>query len=738
MKYGNQSLQSPAPLFHSFYTKERNDQTRVSTASAQSHRSVDIQASNSLLGTTTNQASSNTELEAPNSTMAAASGYENGRIKEPRWGEDTDYIFYADPLPKLSEVEQESNARVLTKMLRQKLIYRIKLLTGREPRLRSGGGHYLDPLKSDPTAPYFYEWRFTPEYPGFPLRPLGNWLLSQVKDCNMALENGDLYLVDVRNPGPRPPPKQKAVAAAGVPDSVSAPNGIQNRKRLVGIAENAFARYIVLQTGIKSFDNRIVLSGNGSTGLPGWRWVFPETGVLTKFPDQNNFWSWSSDEILHALHALLMKTLRLERYSAEQMQEGAAHALQQGLLTATQYQDFQSPRFEAAPANNYDQPIHIDSDESGTAEKQLVAELNAVANPNPNLPPIDHVSPVLPVPSIVHHLDDLVAQFAARSQQWKDEWSELQESKKTIQTLRATTSQQASRIGTLEKALHEIEQLGSAYNGASNAAKNLHPAVNLQDAMLGVEAPYNSEIAELKEQNEELQDIIKNQEQDVQNAVYLQERNQVLEQQLAEKTAEAASAYEALAALAGASSSKSGGSSAYGQTHTQQHYPAPPAPESESPQPPEWMASYKVKCDRCRQRKQVCLNPGGPCDRCQKAGSKCTFTLQRYHSAGEVPDAVATARQATDAASQFLQNRPESSSPYFDAPQDQYRQQKQAPKGLYSPQPPLQSPYASGSGMSSSISQVNGSMKRVADIMLASASKRPATGNAYTSPYPAN
>ena len=60
----------------------------------------------------------------------------------------------------------------------------------------------------------------------------------------MALEKGDLYLVDVRNPGPRPPPNQRVVAAAGASGSVSTPNGIENRKRLVGIAENAFARYI--------------------------------------------------------------------------------------------------------------------------------------------------------------------------------------------------------------------------------------------------------------------------------------------------------------------------------------------------------------------------------------------------------------------------------------------------------------------------------------------------------------
>ena len=353
-----------------------------------------------------------------------------------------------------------------------------------------------------------------------------------------------------------------------------------------------------------------------------------------------------------------------------------------------------------------------------------------------NVPPVNRVTPVSTVPSAVHHLDDLVAQLNSRSQQWRADWNELQESKHTIQTLRATTSQQASRIGTLEKALREIEQLGSTSNGTNEVTKiqppvNWQPPVSLQGAMPGTESSYVREIAELKEQNEELQEIIKNQEEDVQNAVYLQERNRLLEQQLAGLTAESSSTYDTLAALAATN-----GTPAYNQS-TKQLYPAPPKPEPESSLSPDWMASYKVKCDRCRQKKQVCMNPGGPCHKCQKAGRNCTFTLQIYHNAEEVPDAVAKARQANAAASQFLQHRPDYSSPYLNGPQDQYRLQKQVPRGLYSPQPPLQSPYAFVNGMSSSTSQsVTGKMKQIADIMLASAS-RPPPGAPYASPYSA-
>ena len=369
--------------------------------------------------------------------------------------------------------------------------------------------------------------------------------------------------------------------------------------------------------------------------------------------------------------------------------------------------------------------------------------MNAAADPAPNLPPVNsgtslinvppvnRVTPVSIVPSAVHHLDDLVAQLNSRSQQWRADWNELQESKHTIQTLCATTSQQASRIGTLEKALREIEQLGSTSNGTNEVTKiqppvNWQPPVSLQGAMPGTESSYVREIAELKEQNEELQELIKNQEEDVQNAVYLQERNRLLEQQLAGLTT-----YDTLAALAATN-----GTPAYNQI-TKQLYPAPPKPEPEPSLSPDWMASYKVKCDRCRQKKQVCMNPGGPCHKCQKAGRNCTFTLQIYQNAGEVPDAAAKARQATAAASQFLQHRPDYSSPYLNGPQDQYRLQKQVPRELYSPQPPLQSPYAFVNGMSSSTSQsVTGKMKQIADIMLASAS-RPPPGAPYASPYSA-
>ena len=176
-------------------------------------------------------------------------------------------------------------------------------------------------------------------------------------------------------------------------------------------------------------------------------------------------------------------------------------------------------------------------DDLDLVENLLVAELNSVANAKPKVLSTSYG------PSDTHYLDDLLIQFTNRAKQWKDDWKELLECKEREQSLRATTSEQASRITVLEQALYETEQLGS-FNGASGVAPKVRAPSNLDGAMNPLEAFYRREIAELNEQNEELQEITKSQEQDVQNTVYLQERNQLLEQQLAEKTSTKGTIYD--------------------------------------------------------------------------------------------------------------------------------------------------------------------------------------------------
>ncbi len=99
--------------------------------------------------------------------------------------------------------------------------------------------------------------------------------------------------------------------------------------------------------------------------------------MLTIFPAKISFWSWTTDELLHALLGLLTKNLRLERQSfsidtdmeAGQLEE--TYQLQQELLALTHYHEMESPESEHAPeiqhppprqlGNEYNRLIHIDS-----------------------------------------------------------------------------------------------------------------------------------------------------------------------------------------------------------------------------------------------------------------------------------------------------------------------------------------------------------------------------------------
>ncbi len=121
-----------------------------------------------------------------------------------------------------------------------------ELQTGQELSKRTNC--HPNPFVSDPDPPQFYEWRFTPEYAGFPPRGLAAWTQHQTRECNNALENGDLYLVDVRTPGPRPPPQTgrtrlDVTSGSGLAD-MGEFNGNQLRKKLVNVAEAAFTKYI--------------------------------------------------------------------------------------------------------------------------------------------------------------------------------------------------------------------------------------------------------------------------------------------------------------------------------------------------------------------------------------------------------------------------------------------------------------------------------------------------------------
>jgi hypothetical protein len=137
-------------------------------------------------------------------------------------------------------------------------------------------------------------------------------------------------------------------------------------------------------------------------------------------------------------------------------------------------------------------------------------------------------------------LDELVLQLSERAQQWKGLTQELKRSKQREEDLRATNAEQTTRIDEVEKTL----------NDRATAASMNHQDPNLKFGMEYI----LGELGRTKAINEELKGTIKRLEDEARDNNWLRERNQVLERQLAEKTAEVDTTKEALNTLAGASS----------------------------------------------------------------------------------------------------------------------------------------------------------------------------------------
>lgn len=163
--------------------------------------------------------------------------------------------------------------------------------------------------------------------------------------------------------------------------------------------------------------------------------------------------------------------------------------------------------------------------------------------------------------------------------------------------------------------------------------------------MKGSETFHSAEVSDLRAQNEELQEVIKYQEIQVQNSEYLRERNRMLEAQLADKTAEASSAYDALAALVGGggpwtSNERQGltnaaSSSAYVRTPPNKRvgrpprvfYPRPLLANIKLRPQTEVTHSKVLRCDQCKASMGICEEPGQPCTHCRTAGQMCTFNI---------------------------------------------------------------------------------------------------------------
>ncbi|KAK6581869.1 hypothetical protein PZA11_005566 [Diplocarpon coronariae] len=643
--------------------------------------------------------------------------------EELQWGEDTDYLFHQDPLPKLATRPGDSNARVLGRLLRQKLVYRIQLQTGREISKKNSHGQ-PNPFVSDPAPPQFYAWKFTDDYPGFPEGFLSSWSIQSVRDCNNALENGDLYLTDVRYPCSRPSPRsssslpfdasQQGLLAAKLDFRESR---AADRKRLIAIAEGAFTNYIVQVTGNSNFKFETVLRGNDlnqAQGLPGFRWVFPTVG-LRKFP-ANTFCAWSSDELLYGLHGLLTKTVILERRDPTPDPVAPAHSLpeahnpqeslEQGAPSRhgepsavisdsnTQFIDLESDPASSSVAFQTEQ-LSRSSLENHSAVYADKAILNA--EPGAGLPvPEKSGAAIFDHPREgFHGLDDLIAQLNSRTEIWKADWARLQKYELRERDFLAQMADKELRIKELEGALNRLKNLGSAQSnsGSGSGAGASYPAVESERAMKALGAFYSGQVSELRAQNEELTGIIQDQEEAVRESDQLRRRIRGLEKQLADKSSEASVAYEILNSYAhGYNSSKHG-------AHNQAMNPLSFTNDSGARFPGRYFSvqdanpkdqAKLVRCDRCKTEKQRCTNPGGPCICCLATGKQCTFeltdsntkfpTTSSSHNTStgdlDVGDAVAQAKRVAKDTARFLEA---SRLQNQNTPQGQYQTQGQYP-----------------------------------------------------------
>jgi hypothetical protein len=69
-------------------------------------------------------------------------------------------------------------------------------------------------------------------------------------------------------------------------------------------------------TGLLVFTFKLVLTGDGSEGLPGWRRRFLSHGTFRQFPEKHAFWQLTTDQLNCALEALAKKTLVREPFDS--------------------------------------------------------------------------------------------------------------------------------------------------------------------------------------------------------------------------------------------------------------------------------------------------------------------------------------------------------------------------------------------------------------------------------------
>ena len=159
-------------------------------------------------------------------------------------------------------------------------------------------------------------------------------------------------------------------------------------------------------------------------------------------------------------------------------------------------------------------PLHLYSPENSLVKEEHTTDTPAIHR---------NASPAFQDNSDDSELDDLVTKLKKRAEQWKELTRELKQSQQRERNLQATSAKQAARIAELER------KAGEEYI--------------LQERLGRAQA-----------RNQELKTTIRKYKEEARDNEWLQQRNQVLEEQLAEKIAEVEATKQALQTLASSSS----------------------------------------------------------------------------------------------------------------------------------------------------------------------------------------
>lgn len=272
------------------------------------------------------------------------------------------------------------------------------------------------------------------------------------------------------------------------------------------------------------------------------------------------------------------------------------------------------------------------------------AQVQAVANQTSSFPLPDEPG-----------FDDLLGQLAQCSQQWREDRRQLEINIREMDLLRKMNREQTVKIQSMQIAMKNLQGVVQTFGTQEQANKTNGNASAMSPAAVnGMEAYYSGEFRKAQATINDLKNVIKQYEAAARDSNGLRERNQTLEAQLAEKTAEAVSAHETLATLTGASKPKKP------KPYSSQNRSAnqtPAQPYNKSLNNPTWRAKPS-RSKNTRQNTNSTDTPRLPLHRPDitsglYSGSNATITFSPNVN---INAAIESARQTIENTNDFLRN----------------------------------------------------------------------------------